>query len=161
MADSFQGTEQEKAAMDAFTKLTRAAETVNSCMHRHLVEKGITSSQLGVLDMLLQLGPLSQGKIGRKLLRSGGNMTLVIDNLEKRGLVKRRRDETDRRYYIIDLTAHGRELLADIFPVHLGRILEQMRVLTAEEQEALGRLCGKLGANAVHCDEKMKNSTET
>ena len=144
MFDEFEVTEEERRAFSAFVKLNRAADSVGACVHRQLAEKGITASQIGVLEMLLHFGSLSQGKIGRLLLRSGGNMTLVIDNLEKRGLVARRRDETDRRYYIIDLTSEGRRVLTEVFPEHLSAIVEQMKALTREEQEELGRLCAKL-----------------
>ncbi|MEM5786482.1 MAG: MarR family transcriptional regulator [Syntrophobacteraceae bacterium] len=144
MFSDIEGTQEERRAFNAFIKLTRAAESIGACVHRQLAEKGITTSQIGVLEMLLHFGPLSQGKIGRLLLRSGGNMTLVIDNLEKRGLVKRTRDQVDRRFYIIDLTTEGKRLAAEIFPEHLSAIFEQMKVLTREEQEELGRLCAKL-----------------
>jgi MarR family 2-MHQ and catechol resistance regulon transcriptional repressor len=145
MPGTFNGTEEEKAALDAFVKLTRAAESVIARVHRHLAQKGITTSQFGVLEMIYHLGPLSQGKIGRKLLRSGGNMTMVIDNLEKRGLVLRRRDESDRRYYIVELTQRGGELVAELFPAYAVKVVEQMGVLTMAEMQELGMLCKKLG----------------
>ncbi|MFZ2448701.1 MAG: MarR family transcriptional regulator [Syntrophobacteraceae bacterium] len=144
MTVSFKGTEEEKAALDAFVKLTRAAGVVAARVHRRLAEMGISPSQFGVLETLYRLGPLAQGKIGRELLRSGGNMTLVIDNLEKRGLVLRRRVESDRRSYIVDLTIEGRKLITEFFPAHVITVIEQMRVLTRAEQEELGRICSKL-----------------
>ena len=45
----------------------------------------------GLLLWLLHLGPLSQTELCRKLLRTSGNLTMVVDHLEKRGLVSRRR----------------------------------------------------------------------
>ena len=47
---------------------------------------------------LLHLGPMHQRELGRKLLKSSGNITLVVDNLEKRGLVRREREREDRRF---------------------------------------------------------------
>ncbi|MEN6438103.1 MAG: MarR family winged helix-turn-helix transcriptional regulator [Syntrophobacter sp.] len=137
--------DEERAAHEAFVTLTHAAESLNACVHRHLAGMGITVSQMGVLEALYSLGPLSQGRIGKLLLRSGGNMTLVIDNLEKRKLVRRKRKESDRRYYIVDLTVQGRKLIGELFPVHLKRITEHMGVLTRDEQAELERLCRKLG----------------
>ncbi len=148
MSGKFNGTEEEKAALDAFVKLTRAAESVSARVHRHLVEKGVTTSQFGVLEMIFHLGPLSQGMIGRKLLRSGGNMTLVVDNLEKRGLVRRRRNESDKRYYMVELTPRGAELVGELFPSYTDKVVEQMRALTTAEMEELGMLCKKLGKQA-------------
>jgi MarR family 2-MHQ and catechol resistance regulon transcriptional repressor len=66
--------------------------------------ENLTISQFGVLETLYHLGAMCQTEIGSKLLRSGGNITLVIDNLEKQGLVRRQRDTEDRRLVNIHLT---------------------------------------------------------
>ncbi len=139
------GTEEKKTALDAFVKLTRAAESVLARLQKHLAERGITGSQFNVLEMIYHLGPLPQGRIGRKMLRSGGNMTMVVDNLEKRGLVIRMRDESDRRSYIIDLTPSGRELIAELFPIYADKIADEMGVLSRPELEQLALLCKKIG----------------
>jgi MarR family 2-MHQ and catechol resistance regulon transcriptional repressor len=70
---------------------------------------------------------------------------MVIDNLEKGGLVRRERFEADRRFYIVHLTDKGYDLINELFPLHAAVIAEDFGVLTAAEQEALGRLCKKLG----------------
>src|SRR5437868_4309968 len=84
-------------ALDTYVKLVRATESVVARVTRPLAAVGLTEGQFGVLEMLLHLGPLSQREIGRKQFRSGGNVTVVVDNLEKRGLVHRERDRDDRR----------------------------------------------------------------
>jgi len=106
-----------------------------------------------VLETLYHLGPLPHCEISAKQLKSTGNMTLVIDNLEKPGLVKRVRSQDDRRVVTVHLTPEGEALISAIFPQHVGRIVELMGALNAEEQEELGRLCKKLGislAERVH-----------
>jgi MarR family 2-MHQ and catechol resistance regulon transcriptional repressor len=123
----------------------RAAESITARTHRHLSSMGLSISQFGVLEALYHLGPLSQKEIGQKILRSSGNITMVIDNLEKRGLVRRARDRSDRRIYIIHLTDEGNNLINKIFPPHATVISDEMSVLTAAEQETLGNLCKKLG----------------
>jgi MarR family 2-MHQ and catechol resistance regulon transcriptional repressor len=123
----------------------RAAESVTARTHRHLSGTGLTISQFAVLEALYQLGPLSQREIGHKILRSSGNITMVIDNLEKNGLVRRERNKADRRFFIIHLTAKGYNLINSIFPPHAAVIAKYLGVLTAAEQDALGRLCKKLG----------------
>ena len=54
---------------------------------------------------------MTQCVLGEKLLRSGGNITLVIDNLEKHGLVRRERQTEDRRTIVIHLTPKGMRLI--------------------------------------------------
>ncbi len=70
---------------------------------------------------------------------------MVIDNLEKRHLVERRRDSTDRRVVTVHLTDTGRSLIEELFPRHLQAILAEMNILTPLEQTQLGHLCRKLG----------------
>jgi len=86
-----------------------------------------------------------QNQLAEKILKSTGNMTLVIDNLCKRGLVERVRDEADRRYYQIHLTDEGQELIETIFPHHVKGVVEAFSVLSADEQTQLAKLCRKLG----------------
>ena len=106
---------------------------------------GLTVSQFGVLEALLHLGPLYQKDLGNKILKSGGNVTMVVGNLEKRGLVRRVRDEDDRRHYSVQLTGKGKRLINVLFPEHAKRIVKEMNVLTPGEQVELGRLCKKVG----------------
>lgn len=132
-------------ALNAFVKLVRASESVSARIHRHLADACLTVSQFGVLEAVYHLGPLSQSEIAKKVLKSTGNITLVIDNLEKRDLVKRERQEEDRRYYAVRLTGGGRKLISGIFPLHAAKIMEEMKALSSAEQETLGNLCRKLG----------------
>jgi MarR family 2-MHQ and catechol resistance regulon transcriptional repressor len=141
----YQGTRDEVRALSTFVKLVRASESISARIHRHLADAGLTISQFGVLEAIYHLGPLSQSEIAKKVLKSTGNITLVIDNLEKRDLAKRERQQEDRRYYAVRLTTKGRKLISSIFPRHAAKIMEVMRTLSSAEQEVLGNLCRKLG----------------
>jgi MarR family 2-MHQ and catechol resistance regulon transcriptional repressor len=141
----YKGSKKEVRALDTLIKLVRAAESVSGRVEARLSALGLTVSQFGVLEALLHLGPLYQKDLGRKILKSGGNVTMVVDNLEKRGLVKRVRDEEDRRHYAVRLTANGRRMIDAFFPEHVARVVEEMNILTQKEQEELGRLCKKVG----------------
>lgn len=144
MGTHYRGEPRELRALDAYIKLLRAAESVVARAHRRTA-CDLTVSQFGVLESLLHLGPMHQRKIGSKLLKSGGNVTMVIDNLERRGLVERRRDQKDRRFVSVHLTSAGRQLISEVFPRHVVSIVKEMAPLDAREQEALARLCRKLG----------------
>lgn len=136
---------QEVVALGTFVKLIRAAESVSADVHKEIGEAGLSISQFGILEALYHLGPMSQKEIGAKILKSAGNITMVIDNLEKRKLVARIRGETDRRSYRVSLTDKGEHLIKSIFPLHSRRINNRMSVLTVDEQKALGVLLKKLG----------------
>lgn len=139
------GTEKEARSLNAYVKLMRAAESVTARVHRHLADVRLTETQFGVLEALHHLGALSQKEIGKKLLKSRGNITTVVDNLEKRRLVKRVRETEDRRVVTVHLTDEGERLIAGTFPRHVAGIVEEMGVLTETEQKELDRLCRKLG----------------
>ena len=145
MATHFEGTPEEQQALDVYIKLTRAAESVNARINRRLSDLKLTISQFGVLEALFHLGPMHQNELGQKILRSSGNMTMVIDNLCKRGLVLRCRNADDRRYITVSLTDAGRKLICAYFPEHVKGVVEEISVLTADEQAELQRLCKKLG----------------
>ena len=145
MGTRYGGTEDEAKALDAYIELMRAADSVTTRIHRHLSAVNLTISQFGVLEVIFHLGSLSQRDLAEKLLKSGGNMTMVIDNLEKRQLVKRERSVEDRRFVSVCLTEEGRQLISDIFPHHVKAVVEEMKILTASEQEELGHLCLRLG----------------
>lgn len=145
MGSHYPGTECEVRALNAFIKLLRAAESLNARISHKVAAHHLTLSQFGVLEILCHLGPLPQCKLGEKLLKSSGNITMVVDNLEKLGLVERRRDSDDRRVVTVHLTADGRGLIERIFPEHVAVIVEEMGVLEGWEQEQLGKLCRKVG----------------
>jgi MarR family 2-MHQ and catechol resistance regulon transcriptional repressor len=145
MPTHYRGTPQEVLALDTFIKLSRALESVASRLHQGGTFDGLTVSQFGVLETLYHLGPMCLGEISAKLLKSGGNITLVIDNLEKQGLVQRVRDSDDRRMINVSLTEEGEALIRRLLPPHVAAIVAEMSSLTPEEQRTLGRLCRKLG----------------
>jgi MarR family 2-MHQ and catechol resistance regulon transcriptional repressor len=132
-------------ALNTYTKLMRAAESVTSRVSRTMAAAELTISQFGVLEALLHKGPLCQRDIAAKILKSTGNITMVIDNLEKRSLVRRERTSEDRRYLTIQLTCQGLELIRQVFARVEAAIVAEMQVLTNDEQETLGVLCKKLG----------------
>jgi MarR family transcriptional regulator, 2-MHQ and catechol-resistance regulon repressor len=146
MPTHYQGTESEIRSLNAYIKLMRASESVTARLVIYLQrEVGLTISQFGTLEALYHLGPLNLKQIGEKMLKSGGNITTVVDNLEKRGLVKRRRCQEDRRVIYAHLTPEGEALIGNYFPTHAQKIEQEMKSLLPEELEMLGRLCKKLG----------------
>ena len=147
MHKPYRPPKKEARALNTYVKLMRAAESVTTRIHSYLSSVGLTLSQFAVLEALYHLGSLSQKEIGEKILRTSGNITMVIDNLEKRNLVSRKRDKKDRRYINVQLTDAGFKLINKIFPPHAVVIMREMSVLTASEQASLANLCKKLGLN--------------
>jgi MarR family 2-MHQ and catechol resistance regulon transcriptional repressor len=95
--------------------------------------------------MLYHLGSLALGDLSAKALKSGSNMTTVVDNLERDGLVRRERDANDRRVIHVHLTEAGSSKIEAVLPGHVAALVEEFSVLSTSEQETLGELCKKLG----------------
>ncbi len=133
-------------ALSTFVKLRRAANTVTARLNPVLLkEHGLTESQFGVLEALWHLGPMPQARLCEKLLVSGSNLTTVMDNLERDGLVRRDPNPEDRRAHLVRLSEKGKAVVAAAFPPHARRVTALLGALTAAEQRELGRLCRKLG----------------
>jgi MarR family 2-MHQ and catechol resistance regulon transcriptional repressor len=145
MGTHYNGSEKEQKTLNAFIKLMRATESINNRLNRQLADVDLTISQFGVLEALLHLGPLNQKALGEKLLKSGGNITLVVDNLEKSGWVERQQDPEDRRSMLVHLTSEGKEFISSYFPKHLDRIMQEFDVLSEDELEDIAAICKKLG----------------
>jgi MarR family transcriptional regulator, 2-MHQ and catechol-resistance regulon repressor len=145
MPTHYPGTPQENLALNTFIKLTRSVDSLTSRLSQRGTQGDLTESQFGVLETLHHLGSMCQSELASKILKSSGNLTMVIDNLEKHGLVRRVRDLEDRRKIQVSLTDEGRQLIGQIFPGHVASITEEMSALNSQEQEMLGSLCRKLG----------------
>jgi MarR family 2-MHQ and catechol resistance regulon transcriptional repressor len=146
MPTKYAGTKSEVRALNAHIKLLRAAESMTARLTALIADQtGLTISQFGALESIFHLGPICQKEIAEKQLKSGGNITLVIDNLEKRELVRRERSQADRRLVIVHLTVSGKKLISDYFPCHAKAVEHEMGVLTNAEQDQLADLGKKLG----------------
>jgi len=139
------GSPRERRALAAFINLMRAANTIQTLSNRHLELHGLTPSQFAVLEALYHVGPLCLSELAQKILRTSGNLTMVVDNLEKSGYVKRVPSAEDRRFIRAEITDSGRKLIASVFPRHAGQIADLMSRLTPDEQDTLRELCRKLG----------------
>src|SRR5271165_7533244 len=123
----------------------RAANSARSHAARQLDGTGLTLTQFAVLEALYHLGPMSLSDIAQKILTTGGNLTMVVGNLEKQSLAHRQKSPEDRRVLIVTLTAKGKSLIRRLFPLHAAAITEYMAALSPAEEEQLGSLCRKLG----------------
>lgn len=145
MGTHYKGSENDQLLLNAYIKLVRSTESVNSKLSRALALKNLTITQFGVLEVLYHLGPLNQRSIGDKLLKSGGNITMVIDNLQKNGFVVRKKCPGDRRAVLVHLTDEGEAFISQLFPEHLSRLREEFSVLSEKEMSDLAKICKKLG----------------
>ena len=135
-------------SLELYIALSRASEWTNAHADRHIRKHGLNRTEFGVLEMLYHLGPQPLQQIGNKVLMSSGNITYVVDKLEKKQLVKRRISENDRRLIYAEVTEQGRHFIQEIFPSHAEVLNMAMSGLTAEEKKTAIHLLKKLGKHA-------------
>ena len=132
-------------ALNAWTKMVRCVGTVVNSDRMIMDENGLTISQFDIMETLYHKGPLCQKDLGEKILKSGGNITKVVDNLERDGFVIRIRDEKDRRYFRISLTNKGTAKIKVTFPLVMNNLVKTFSILTEQEQQTLAELCKRIG----------------
>jgi DNA-binding MarR family transcriptional regulator len=141
------------ATEEAFWRaLMRVVLTLPRHLHNDMVHAtGLSSSEYTVI-MNLSEAPnrqLRMADLANATGLSASRTTRVVDDLEKRGLVKRRTSSTDARSNLAELTAQGLTKLKSAWPAHLssvrGRVLDHIHPRTlAKAAEALGDLAAQL-----------------
>ena len=116
----------------------RAEESLN------LGRAGLGDSDFRVLEVLLHKGPLPVNTIGPKVWLTPGSISVAVDRLEKKALVKRKNTD-DRRVRLVELTAKGRAVITKTFREHAVAMEEAAGVLSREERLILLKLLRKLG----------------
>jgi MarR family 2-MHQ and catechol resistance regulon transcriptional repressor len=159
MGTKHRGTAAETRALDTYIKLRRAVNALSLREGEVMRRAGLTESQFDALEALFHLGPLCQRELAEKVLKSAGNMTTVVDNLERRGLVERRRDGSDRRIVTVHLTARGEALVREVSPGVVGALVGAFSGLTAKDQDQLAALCLRLGTAPPRTDSRAGSSS--
>jgi MarR family 2-MHQ and catechol resistance regulon transcriptional repressor len=108
-----------------------------------LSQAALGDSDFRVLEVLLHKGPLPVNTIGPKVWLTPGSISVAVDRLEKKGLVKRKNTD-DRRVRLVELTAKGRALITKTFREHAAAMEEAAGVFSKAERLMLLRLMKKL-----------------
>ena len=115
--------------------------------------RGQFNTTLPRFDLMAQLDRHPEGlkmnALSRMLMVTGGNVTGIVDQLEKEGLVERLDAPDDRRAFRIRLTRAGERAFAEMARAHEEWIVELLAGLTKKEHEELLRLLAKLKTRAV------------
>lgn len=138
------------SALIAIRRIMRAAEFAARDLSR---ASGLTPSQMVVLQIIARAGAPSAGAIARAARLSQATVTALLDKLEQRGLLLRRRAPEDRRRVTVELTPAGREALATTPDVLQNRFASRFDKLPSWEQAgivaALERVAALLDADTI------------
>ena len=106
-------------------------------LNAKLRKERITFSQYSVLLALSRNGPMQMNKLSEHMLVAPANVTGLVDRMERKGFVRRRRDERDRRLYVIEETAKGSRIFQGIssrFRQYTGNLGS---TLTPQEKDSI------------------------
>ncbi|MDQ0903149.1 MULTISPECIES: MarR family winged helix-turn-helix transcriptional regulator [unclassified Paenibacillus] len=138
-------SEQRNDSLDLYIALSRASEWVNAHGDRDIRNYGLNRTEFGVLELLYHRGAQPIQQIGGKVLMSSGNITYVVDKLEKKEFVKRKTSSEDRRLVFAEITEKGKQFIEEVFPKHTEVIEKAVAGLTSEEKKIASQLLKKLG----------------
>ena len=143
MTRSNQGTDHAwLVMMKAMRALTRYAAA-------GIAETGLGLSDFGVLEVLLNKGPLPVNTIGPIVDLTPGSISIAVDRLFAKGLVTRVESTEDRRVRIIALTPRGKGLIVPAFKKHSAQMKRVLSELSAKELRSLEVALKKLGKRAA------------
>ncbi|MBI6555894.1 MULTISPECIES: MarR family winged helix-turn-helix transcriptional regulator [Pseudomonas] len=124
--------------------LGRAAILKDKIIDTHMEPHGITAAQFKVLIIMAQFGVDTPAELCRHLSLDSGSMTRMLDRLEQKGLLDRKRSALDRRQVQLVLTDDGQRL-ADRLPYIGAEALNQLAgALEPDELQTLEKLLKKM-----------------
>jgi MarR family 2-MHQ and catechol resistance regulon transcriptional repressor len=133
--------------MKAMRALTRYATA-------GIEETRLGLSDFGVLEALLNKGPLAVNTIGPIVDLTPGSISIAVDRLFAKGLVTRVESTEDRRVRIVALTPRGKDLIVSAFRKHSGQMKKVFSALSPEEVRGLEVMLKKVGKRAAALMEK-------
>lgn len=136
--------------------LTRLARAANRSLACALAELGLRSQQFAILNLLAGRGPLAQAELAAALRLHPPNLVRVLDEMEEVGLVRRERDEGDRRRRLVALTRAGAVMLRRAEAIAAEMEQELLAPLDPAERERLHALLDRLATHA--CDGRQRDS---
>ncbi|PLR69353.1 MarR family transcriptional regulator [Bacillus sp. PAMC26568] len=142
--------EELELALSLFKTFARAFKSVSEHSIRDSKEHGFNPTEFSVLELLYTKGPQKLQQIGSRLLLVSGNVTYVIDKLEKNEYIYREQDPKDKRSVYAKLTEKGQAYLDEIYPIHTVRMARAFSGLSIEEQQQLIALLKKAGVHSQH-----------
>src|SRR4030088_2576323 len=137
---------QDTSGVHVWLVLAKAFHALGALAEQslHSSRAGLGDSDFRVLEVLLHKGPLPVNTIGPKVWLTPGSISVAVDRLERKGLVKRKNAD-DRRVRLVELTPKGRSLVTKTFREHATAMEEAAAILSKEERLTLLRLLKKLG----------------
>lgn len=137
-------TGKQRIAAEAVTRLLRAADEAARQLEDFFAPYGVTGQQYNVLRILRGAGkPLPTMEVAQRMMQKTPGLTGILDRLERKGLLRRKRSREDRRVWLCDITRQGLELVEAVDQPLGDANIDALQVVRPE-LEALGPLLARL-----------------
>lgn len=117
--------------------IRRVFQVFNDYSKRAKVEAGLTGPQLWAIKMISENGPLRVSDLAALMFVRPGTVVGILDRLEKKGLVLRKRSQLDRRAVMVELSDAGKDLVAGAPAVIQGELVRGLASISGEELGAI------------------------
>ncbi len=117
--------------------MARACQLMQQSLARALAHLDLKPPHLDILVNLFRFEGISQQELARKLLVGRSNMSMLLPQMEKRGLIERRGDRQDKRVLRLYLTEEGRRITQDAMTIQTALIDRMLSDAPIEECEAI------------------------
>jgi DNA-binding MarR family transcriptional regulator len=142
---------QDHRALRIWLRLLTCTQLIERRVRSRLRERFATT--LPRFDLMAQLERHPEGlrmnELSRLLMVTGGNVTAIVDQLEKEGLAERIAEPADRRAWLVRLTPAGEKSFAEMARAHEEWVVELLAGMSRREHDELLRLLAKVKQHAL------------
>jgi len=144
------GTHKKEArALRLFHTIRLTSDRLEFASADLLSKNSLTMGQFLIMEVLCHNGPMNQTSLATLIGRSGGNVTLIVRNLVKSGLVRQETTVEDRRHRRISMTSEGYDLFMSIYPAFIDIYTLISSGIDSKDQKKLLRICQSISDAVV------------
>jgi DNA-binding MarR family transcriptional regulator len=158
-------TDTAASTQQSLVLISHLARITQRSSEAALDPTGLRPRHLIALSVLREQGATTQGALGEALRLDPSNLVGLLNELEQRGLLERRRDPDDRRRHIVEVSAAGRQALLDAERALVGVQDDVLGALDEDERATLhalllraagGQVPGDACTEAAHADGLLR-----
>src|SRR5699024_1852720 len=135
-------------SLKAFVGIKRTNDVLEKTVKKDAQQYGLNISEFAVMELLYNKGEQPINRIQERILIANSSTTYILDKLQQKGYIDRKRDENDKRSMKAALTEEGYKLIEEIFPEHSELLASLFSDLSDEELSAFRETLKKISAKA-------------
>ena len=135
-------------SLKAFVGIKRTNDVLEKTVKKDAQQYGLNISEFAVMELLYNKGEQPINRIQERILIAKSSTTYILDKLQQKGYIDRKRDENDKRSMKAALTEEGYKLIEEIFPGHSELLTSLFSDLSDEELSAFRETLKKISAKA-------------